>query len=266
MRRVDPNDCIMTVREYVAYLHELFSLYNLTADRRGRLDAHLGAIGVDPSPSGLWHAGFQAGIGFRRATAEADLVTTLLPSSTAFVGRSSVRFARCDYTSDDVKAAQWTALSRNFGGWSLPVNHYPGSLSRIWTPNVGGAGLMRLNLSDESKVSGDVTFDDYMDALAFEAMRQPDLDHARTMKRVGFHDWAKRLIESSRQKTAEAISKASGKAPSMTEARVMETASTQPGQSEEATKETAREAALSEHDAMMKALLGAHEDLGDADA
>lgn len=165
MRRVDPNDCIMTVREYVAYLHELFSLYNLTADRRGRLDAHLGAIGVDPSPSGLWHAGFQAGIGFRRATAEADLVTTLLPSSTAFVGRSSVRFARCDYTSDDVKAAQWTALSRNFGGWSLPVNHYPGSLSRIWTPNVGGAGLMRLNLSDESKVSGDVTFDDYMDAL-----------------------------------------------------------------------------------------------------
>jgi len=257
LRRVDPNDCVMTVREYVAYLHQLFAMYNLTADRSHRVDAHMHALGVHPSPSGLWAWGHGTGIGFQRSVDEADLISGLLSSSTGQVGRSSVRFARCDFISDEVKAGQWTALARNFGGWSLPVNTYPGSLARIWTPRVGGVGLMRLNLSEESKVSGDVTYDDYMDSLAFEALNRPDSAHNKMWRRLDFRARMEALVDRASKLTAEALAKASGATPTQTEARVMEVASTQPTQSEAATKEKAREDALSAHEELMDRILRA---------
>lgn len=260
LRRVDPNSCVMTVREYVQYLHLLFGLYNLTADRRHRVDAHMIAAGVEPSPAGLWAWGHGTGIGFQHVVNECDLITGLLPSSTAHVGRSSVRFARCDYMSDEVKAGQWTALARNFGGWSLPVNTYPGSLSSIWTPRMSGTGLMKLSLSDESKVSGDVTFDDYMDSLAFEALNNPSVAHQRTWAHISFKAQMSALIEQSAKLTAVALAKASGPTPTQTEARVMEVASMQPTKSETAAKEKAREEALSEHDKMMQSLIDAVDD------
>lgn len=49
-----PGSCSDDGRRYMRFLHECFYVYNLTADRSHRLDAHMIAQGVFPSPAGLW--------------------------------------------------------------------------------------------------------------------------------------------------------------------------------------------------------------------
>lgn len=257
LRRVNPDDCVFTVREYVQYLYELFTDYNLTADRRHRVDAHMLGAGVFPSPAGLWRYGHEMNIAFRRHIPEADLVTGLLPSSTGHVGRDSVRHGACDYSSEEVRNQHWTAIARNIKGWDVPVNYYPGSMSRIWTPNADGTSLMRLNLSDESRASPEVTCEEWADALALDTMRRSDVAHQNTMNSLDALERMKGLIASAKRQTAEALAKATGSAPTMTEARVLEVAATSdPQKSEAKTIERVRDEAMDTYMETMKALLG----------
>jgi putative transposase len=87
LRKVRPETCVFTVREYTQYLYEIFSDYNATANRSHRVDAHMLAAGVVPTPAGLWRWGHEMGIAFRRQIAEADLVTEFLPSEVGRVAR-----------------------------------------------------------------------------------------------------------------------------------------------------------------------------------
>lgn len=222
LRRVDPRKSVMTVRQYVEYLHELFAEYNLTAPRHDRVDAHMIAAGVHPSPAGLWRWGFEMGIGYRKDVDEADLIDTFLPQSTARVRRDAVRFAKCDYSSPEVREAQWTTLARQFEGWNLPVCHYPGSMSTIWTPNVAGVGMLRLSLSDQTKASPEVSFEELLDSLAYETMMRPQIAHDNRMLKVEFLRRRKLMVERATLMTKEALQKASGPMPTMTEARAME--------------------------------------------
>ena len=214
-----------TLNEYVHYLHELFRTYNLTADRRHRMDARMIAAGVPPVPSGLWSWGHAVGIGYQRYFSEADLITQLLPESIATIGRSSVKFARCDYTSDVVKQEQWTAVARNFGNAKIPNYYYPGSMSRIWTPNTSEGGLLKLDLMDESRVSPETPFDDWLDALAIQTMGRPGEEHSRLLQVAGSLRRQQDLLERADRLTREALEKAaSTSAPTMTQARLMELA------------------------------------------
>jgi putative transposase len=257
LRKVDPSKCTMTVRDYVQYLFELFNLYNLTADRRHRLDAHMQADGVMPSPAGLWHWGHEVGIGYRHFTAEADLVSRLLPTSKGRVRLDSIAFGGCDYMSDQVRDSQWTTLARNFGGWDIDVHHYPGSVSRIWTPNVGGSGLLQLDLSEQARASSELTWDEQADSLALTTMRNARREFDINMESVSALERMKAIRAAAEQQTAEAIAKASGKPPTMTEARIAEVAAatTSGTPSEAKTVEARRDEALDEHDAMMTAIL-----------
>jgi hypothetical protein len=153
LRKFNPNDGIFTTRQFVHYLHTIFTKYNLTADREHRLDAHMKAAGVFPSPAGLWAWGHRMGVGFRRAVPQSELVTSLLFADTARVSRNGVMYAGRHYSNSAVDEQQWSAYARNFGGWDIPCHHYPGSVSRIWTPNVAGQGLLDLKLSDQSTAS-----------------------------------------------------------------------------------------------------------------
>ncbi|WP_297900578.1 hypothetical protein [Metallibacterium sp.] len=265
LRKVNPADCVLTVREYVHYLYELFSMYNLTADRTHRLDALMTAEGVYPSPAGLWHWGHDAGIGYRRQALQSDLISELLPSEKAWVRRDAVRFGGCDYMSNEVKEAQWTAIARNLGGWELPIHYYPGSVSQIWTPNVGGAGLLSLQISDQSRASPELTWDEWSDCLAIEAMKRPDREHERMLKSLSGYDRIGQLFAGAKQQTADAIDRATGKAPTMSEARAIETAATaHPSRSESKVTEEVRDEAMQAHEAMMAALL--HPASSDEDA
>lgn len=258
LRKVDPSKCTMTVREFVQYLYELFSDYNARADRSSRVDAHMLAAGVFPSPAGLWRFGHEVGIAFRRHVPPADLITEFLPSAQARVRRDAVRHAGCDYSSKEIEQQDWTAYARAFGGWDVTVHHYPGSMASIWTPNVDSSGLLRLAISDQTRASGELTLDEWSDALAVETIRRAGTQHERTMSSLDSLARLQALRASSAKLTAEAVAKATGAIPSMSEARIMEAAATaHPSGSEAKLKAEVQQDALNEHDAMMTSLLAA---------
>lgn len=258
LRKVNPEDCVLTVREYVQYLYELFTEYNLTADRRHRVDAYMHAAGVDPSPAGLWGYGHQMGIGFRRHIDQADFITELLPSSTARVRRDAIRHAGNDYMATEVREAEWTAVARNLGGFDIPVNYYPGSLARIWTPNPVASGLLNLHLTDESRGSAEMSFEEWLDVVADQATKRAGTDHARKMQSLDTKGRMNAITENAMRLTREAVSKATGQAPTMTEARAMEVAATaHPEQSVHKVADALQEDAMDAHLKMMNALINA---------
>lgn len=258
LRKSRPDDCVLTVSEYVQYLHSIFADYNLTADRSRRLDTHMAAAGVFPSPAGLWRWGHEMGIGLRREIPQADLISTLLESDTARVGRSSVVFAGNDYQSDIVHAEQWTATARNYGGWNIPIHFYPGPVGRIWTPNTNGEGLLELRISDQAKTSAEVTFDELRDTIDYTQLKRADIAHQNLMQKLKTLQRNEALKKNATQLTAEALARERGERPTMTEARIMEVAcaSDSSGSEIQAT-EKLRDEAMEAHEEMMRAILNA---------
>lgn len=226
LRRSNPAEATMTVRHYMQYLHECFFNYNLTADRSHRLDAHMIAAGVFPSPAGLWRWGHAMGIGYRKVQAEAELISTLLPSSDkGRVSRSGVSFCGNDYSSDVIEAEQWSTIARTSGqGWNIPVQYYPGAVSKIWTPNVSGNGLIGLQISDLARTSGEVTNDEMADAFAYQRLRAADIEHERICKSVEALKRMHAIKASSIELTRIAVDRTRGRQPSITEARAFEVA------------------------------------------
>lgn len=222
LRKFNPNDGIFTTRQFVHYLNAIFTEYNLSADREHRLDAHMKAAGVFPSPAGLWAWGHLMGVGFRRAVPKAELISSLLMSDTGRVSRNGVTYAGRHYSNTAVEDQQWSAYARNFGGWDIPCHHYPGSVSRIWTPNVAGQGLMDLTLSDQSTASGELTFDEVVDSFAFGQLSRADVAHVRAMEALKALRKVQELVDNAKALTAAAITSDFGSKPSMSEARRLE--------------------------------------------
>jgi hypothetical protein len=261
LRKSNPEESILTVREYVQYLHEVFAEYNLTADRRRRVDAHMVAAGVFPSPAGLWRWGFEMGVGYRRAIPQADLITTLLDSDNARVGRSSVVFAGNDYSSKAIEEAQWTAIARNFGGWQIPINYYPGSVGRIWTPNHGKQGLLDLHISDQAKTSAEVTYDELADSLMHAKVNQGGFQHERLMQSLASNRRKEEIKQTAKRLTKEAEKNTSGTQPTMSEARAMEAATyITPTGSVKGATEVLRDEAMDAYQEMMRSILRTKDD------
>lgn len=226
LRRSNPAQATMTVRHYMQYLHECFFHYNLTADRSHRLDAHMVSAGVFPSPAGLWRWGHAMGIGYRKIQAEAELISTLLPRSTkGRVSRSGVRFCGNEYCSHVIEAEQWSTIARTSGqGWHIPVQYYPGSVSRIWTPSASGNGLIDLQISDLARTSAEVTHDEMADAFAYQKLHAADIEHERVLKSVEAFKRMEAIKASSIELTRIAVDRARGRQLSITEARAIEVA------------------------------------------
>lgn len=222
LRKFNPDTAVLTIPEYTAYLHTIFSEYNLTAPRHHRLDAHMIAAGVFPSPAGLWRYGHEVGIGFRRNKQLSELVTTLLPSEISRVTRQGVMLAGKEYRSDIVDEQQWTALARNFGGWDLTAHYFPGSVSRIWTENPGGRGLLDLHLSDHSTASPELTFDEVLDAYAYGQLNKEQDEHTVISTALQARQRAKDIIDRAKDLTAEALAQHDGEKPTLSEARHLE--------------------------------------------
>jgi hypothetical protein len=126
----------------------------------------------------------------------------------------------------------------------------------IWTPNTGGAGLLKLQISDESRASSEITVDEWSDCLALATMKNPMDQHHRKMDSLDSLNRIKALRDNAVRLTAEALAKASGSAPPMTEARAIEmAATTHPSRSEATVKEQVRDEALQSHQEMMDAIL-----------
>lgn len=258
LRKSHPEESVMTVREYTQLLHVIFSEYNLTANRSRRVDAHMLAAGVFPSPAGLWSWGHAMGVGLQRSMPHADLTTWLLESDIARIGRSSVAFAANDYHCEEMREEEWTTHARNFGGWDIPINYHPSSVSRIWTPNTIQNGLLNLHISDQSKASPELTFDEYADSIAFGQMGRANVGHQKAMLRLQALRHKDEIIRNAACLTLEAEAKAKGALPTMTEARLVElaaSASVSAPSSEMRVTETLRDEVLTAHHDMLMALL-----------
>lgn len=228
LRRFDPDESVLTVREYTQYLYTIFTEYNLTADRSHRVDAHMVAAGVFPSPAGLWRWGHEMGIGVRREIPLSELIKNLLPSDEGRVTRSGVMFAGKQYGSDVVDEMQWTAHARNFGGWNIDANYFPGSVSKIWVPNPTANGLLDLNISDHSTASPELTFDEVADAFAVGKSKNAEIKHIKTLHALQSISRLQEIVDNAKTLTAEAIARYTGTKPTMTESRNIETSLAMP--------------------------------------
>lgn len=222
LRRFNPQDAVLTIREFVEFLHTIFSEYNLTAPRSNRLDTHMIAAGVMPCPAGLWRWGHEVGIGTRRAFPQSDLVSTLLPRQDATVSRSGVRFCGMHYESETVDQEQWTAHARNFGNWKISASHFPGSVSRIWVPNLSGPGMLDLRLSQQTTASSEQTFDEVLDAFKVGKLNRAEIEHFNVLEKMKAHQRVEALIAGAKTLTDEAINRHRGATPTLTESRQME--------------------------------------------
>lgn len=222
LRRFHPDDGIFTVRQFVHYLQVIFTNYNLTADRSDRMDAHMIAARVLPSPAGLWRWGHAAGIGYRRSVSRSDLASSLLMAGTADVTRQGIKHAGCHYSNAAIDAGSWSAEARNFGGWSIPCYYYPGSVSRIWTPAPVGKGFAELTLCDQSRASEELCMDELLDAYAVQTLSRPDVDHVKAQAAVAALRKVERMVAVARAETAAAVARDVGPKPNMQDARTME--------------------------------------------
>lgn len=223
LRRIRPADAALTVREYVHYLETVFTEYNLTASREGRLDAHMRAASVMPTPAGLWRWGHGVGLGFRREIPRAELISSLLVRDKARVTGRGVRFMQRQYTDPAIHEHQWIDQARNFGSWDIPCHHFTGSVSRIWTPNPWQSGMLELRLSEQSTASLDLTADEVVDAYRYAMSNNANTEHQRTQIQVALHRRRKEIVARATEFTAEATQHESTDIPTLTEARHLET-------------------------------------------
>jgi hypothetical protein len=81
-------------------------------------------------------------------------------------------------------------------------------VSRIWVPNAGGSGLLKLALSDQSTASPECTFDDVLDSDTFHLCGSADRRHTRTLKAIEAMERAAQIKERAKRLTAEAVERA----------------------------------------------------------
>lgn len=221
-RKFDPTKAVFTVREYVEYLYGLFNNYNLTADRNHRMDTHMRAQGVQPTPAGLWNYGHGVGLGYSRKISEEKLVTDLLPSGTMTITSNGVRFARALYQPPEEKRLEWATLARSFGRFKVDCHYFPGSTSQIWTPYNAHQGIMKLGLAEQSTVPADATFDEVADIYKYDLQKRAEREHQSMMHRIDWLDAAKNQIEKAKKLTKEALEADSTDAPTLSDARAVE--------------------------------------------
>jgi len=222
LRKFDSKTSVLTVREYTKYLYSVFNEYNMTANRSHRLDAHMKATDVHPSPAGLWAWGHSVGIGTQLHRDHSDLITSLLPQSEASVTRNGLIFDRMHYTNRSQDEADEATLARNAGGWTKPVYFYPGSVSKIWTPDVTGRGMVALEISDHSTASPEITKDEYDDGHAYHILHKGERNHENLLTSLGQREGRRILIDEAVKKRAQVPPSFNLQKPSITEARILE--------------------------------------------
>lgn len=219
LRKFNPRESVLTMREYVSVLYLIFAEYNLTADRRHRLDATMRATDVVPSPAGLWHWGHSMGIGYRRHVDPCTLISELLPRGNVSITPKGVKYARSAYLPPEQERNDWSALARNFGSSKSQAFFFPGSTSRIWMPNSAGRGVLELDLDEHSQASSDLTFDELADSYGYERAKRAERAHLNNQIGLTTYANAAQLIEAAKKQTAAADLTSTGLKPSITDAR-----------------------------------------------
>lgn len=223
LRKFNPEHSVLTVPEYVLYLESVFRRYNLTANRSHRLDAHMKAQGVYPTPAGLWAWGHQVGIGYQKYRTDTNLITTLLPKSKAMVTPKGVKFGGNYYESPEFPTEEMTAIAKADGNWDMPCQFFPGPVKKIWVPHPNGNGILDMEINEFSNASEETTWDEVVDSHIYSTLDNALREHQNTMNSMAELEYQQQIIESAKKATAQAIAEhADEDRPTSTEARAME--------------------------------------------
>ena len=222
LRKFDRMESQLTVREYTQYLYSVFSEYNLTANRDHRLDSHMRATDVLPTPAGLWYWGHNVGIGFQKLLTQSELITSLLPTADVSVTRSGILLGGKQYLSNSAMESEFTTLARNNGGWGIKGHYFPGSVSKIWIPNPDKKGMLEMKLSDHSTASAELSFDEFNDALAYSKLKKQKQEHEKSVSGIEFNIKREDIVQQAKKLTAEALNQPSSPQPPIKETRALE--------------------------------------------
>lgn len=220
--RPSAKESALTLREYVQYLHGIFSHYNLFADRNHRLTMEMIGAGVEPTPAGLWRFGHEAGIGYRKALPQDRLITGLLRRGKAVARRDGVFHESLQYEADVAHAQEWTAHARNFGVIEQTVFSFPGSTSRFWWPDPRG-DMHEFALRASARAPADVSMDEWRDMLMFDRLQKDAREYDRLNAALRNMETQSLLRQEAVERTAEADATYQGPKPNSREARLLET-------------------------------------------
>jgi len=212
---------VMTVPEFIRFLHSCFYRYNLTANRENRLDSMMKSAGVVGVPAGLWQFGHAMGIGTQRQFTQAELITQLLPQEEAKVTSRGIFAGGIDYGWPPSVEQQWSERARHGHRWSMQANYHPSTVRKIWTPDTD-KGVIDIALPDDSNCERIATQFDYLDLSEYAKYRSKDIEHQKTAIELGAVEHQKQMIKAATELTRQAESSDSGLKPSMREAREME--------------------------------------------
>jgi len=214
------RESVMTTREYVHLLHGLFAHYNLFADRRHRLTTEMMAAGVQPSPAGLWRFGHEAGLGFQARTAKEHLIGNLLHQADLSVRRDGIFVESLRYEGDVATAQRWTEEARNFGSSKRTAYMFPGSASRMWTPD--SEGMHQFTLSSTARAKPETTLDEWRDGLMYSNRDRADREYQRLSAAIANLATREDAVRRSTALTREADAKYLGPPLTASEARELE--------------------------------------------
>lgn len=220
--RTDYKESAYTLREYAQYLHKIFTHYNLTANRNHRLTSEMIAMGVGPTPAGLWRFGHEVGCGYLKSTTFSRLVTNLLPLRESVIRKKGIYLGQLEYDFIESNNRNWTANARNFGYSRIATHTFPGSTSRIWWPDNMTSNLHELKLSPNARVPEDITYDDWADAYAYNNMFNQDREYDRLSLSIQNNIEINALTDEAIKLTLEAEAQYLGTKVSVNEARAIE--------------------------------------------
>ncbi|MDP3610199.1 MAG: transposase [Methylophilus sp.] len=204
LRQVKYQDATLTVREYTQLLQVHYTEYNTTADRSDRLDAHMKACNVTPTPAGLWEYGHNVGIGTNRETSQSELITHLLPTAKATINRTGISFMSKEYKTTPELDEELATLAKRFGKNEIDAYYFPGSISKIWIQNFNGNGMLELNISDYANASQELTFDEVADAHEYSLIQKAELKHSMLMKKLEFQEKKDEIVNNAKRLTKDA--------------------------------------------------------------
>ena len=214
-------EAVLTIQEYVAYLVNIFTAYNLSADRSYRLDAEMIAHNVVPTPLGIWKWGHEIGYGYRKQIQIPELIKQLLPSGNATVNRVGLNFRGLAYEGKYFDE-QLSANARNFGAMSIPVHYFSGSTSKIWMLN-GGPALSRFDLSPYAK-SMPTTMDEWLDVKERLSLGRSEREFRMVESGIRTLQKNDQIVETARKATQLARSNSNDPQPGLAEVRALEMA------------------------------------------
>lgn len=228
--RPDIRQSKMTLREYAHYLRSKFALKNLFANRKKRLTPHMIELGVPGTPAGLWSYGHSVGIGYRKATDESRLITSLLPRELATVNLSGIAYGSQKFEpSDRDLLRELCGMARTTGAYKAPVHVFPANSSRLWWAADANLGLLPMSLALDSRVQETMYFEECLDGFAFSSLSRADEEYERKKALIMQRAKSRQIFDEATRLTNEAEERARGEPmPSQREAREYEGATPKP--------------------------------------